>query len=314
MSPIRHLVFNRKTATAFAWIVSVLIFSLAYWGAWVARPDSFILNREFNLTPYDQLLAKLWSPSPGAMWNSTEASSPASAIELDEFSKSVNEIDREATAAQSQLRALEREQATIEQAAKAVYEEHSAKLWSNVEHYKQKAVAVESAAVERAATVANALVNAAQRSPSPAAAIAAANANVDLAKAQYVLAVRQADAGDYVLHHLRELSDPDTTAKFDATEAKLATLREQQNALMGRLADLRGQAFKRLEDWYSKRTARLQWIDFLYFSVGVSTTTTFGDIVPNSRLVRVIVLTQLIFSVLLVGYLVSLLGRPRSAI
>ncbi|WP_367849682.1 potassium channel family protein [Rhodoferax sp. WC2427] len=247
------------------------------------------------------------------MWDSTAASSATSAIELDEFSKSVDEIDREASAAQNQLRALEREQKTIELAAKAVYEEHSAKLWSNVEQYKQKAVAVESAAVERATTVADALASAAQKSPSPAAAIAAANAKVDVAKAQYVLAVRQADTGDYVLHHLRELADPNTTAKFDATETKLATLRKEQISLMGRLADLRGKAFNRLEDWYSKRTARLQWIDFLYFSVGVSTTTTFGDIVPNSRMVRVFVLTQLIFSVLLVGYLVSLLGSPRSA-
>lgn len=310
---VRYFLLNRRTATAAVWIVSVLIFSLAYWWAWVARPDSFILNREFNLTPYDQLLAKLWSPSAGAIWDSTGASSPTSAIELDEFSKSVGEINREATSAQIQLRALEHEQAAIELAAKAMYEEHSTKLWSNVEKYKQKAVAAESAAVERAKTVADALAATAQRSPSPAAAIAAANARVDLAKAQYALAVRQADAAEYVLHHLWELADPDTALKFDATEAKLETLRKEQNDLIRRLGDLRGQAFKRLEDWYSTRTGRLQWIDFLYFSVGVSTTTTFGDIVPNSRLVRVFVLTQLIFSVLLVGYFVSLLGRPRSA-
>ncbi len=311
MPPVGRLVPNRRITTVAAWILSVLIFSLAYWWAWVARPDSFILNREFNLTPYDQLLAKLWSPSAGAVWDSTSVSTSTSAIELDEFSKSVGEIDREATSAQIQLRALEREQAAIELAAKAVYEEHSAKLWSNVDKYKQKAVAAESAAVERATSIADALTAAAQRSPSPAAAIAAANARVDLAKAQYALAVRQADAGEYALHHLREFADPDATAKFGATEAKLATLRQEQNDLMRRLGELRGHAFKRLEDWYSTRTGRLEWIDFLYFSVGVSTTTTFGDIVPNSRLVRVFVLTQLIFSVLLVGYLVSLLGRPR---
>ncbi len=247
------------------------------------------------------------------MWNSTAVSSSTSAIELDEFSKIVGEIDREATSAQVQLRALEREQAAIELAAKAIYEEHSAKLWSNVEKYKQKAVAAESAAVERATTVVDALTAAAQRSPSPAAAIAAANARVALAKAQYALAVRQGDAGEYALHHLRELADPDASAKFGATEAKLATLRQEQNDLIRRLGDLRSHAFKRLENWYSTRTGRLEWIDFLYFSVGVSTTTTFGDIVPNSRLVRMVVLTQLIFSVLLVGYLVSLLGRPQAA-
>lgn len=313
MPPVRHLVLNRKTASVAAWIVSVLIFSVAYWWAWIARPDSFILNKEFNLTPYDQLLGKLWSPSPGAMWESTAAASPSFTTELDDFSKSVGEIDRQAVSAQAELRALEREQSVIELASKAVYQEHSAKLWANVEKYKQKTVAGELTAVERAKAIADALAVAAQQSPSPAAAISAANARVDLVKAQYALAVRQADASEYALHHLRELADPDATEKFEATEAKLASLRQKQDDVSRRLGDLRGQAFKRLADWYSTRAARLEWIDFLYFSVGVSTTTTFGDIVPNSRLVRVVVLTQLIFSVLLVGYLVGLLGIRRGA-
>lgn len=309
----RDFLINHRTTAAAVWITSTLLFSLLYWWAWVARPDSFILHSEFNLTPYDQLLAKLWPSGSSVMWDSTAMSSPTVVIDLEEFTKAVNEIDREATAAQSQLRSLEREQAAIELAAKAVYEDHSVKLRTSVEKYKRNAVSAESAAVERATESANALVSAAQISPSLTMAIAAANANVELATARYALAIREAEVGDYVLHHLREFADPDTTAKLEATEAKLATEREEQLALVGRLADLRVEAFNRLGDWYSKRTARLRWIDFWYFSIGVSTTATFGDIVPNSRMVRLFVLAQSVFSVLMVGYFVSLLGRRRSA-
>lgn len=304
---------RRGAIAATAWVVSVLVFSLAYWIAWLSRPDSFVLNKEFNLTPYEQLLSKLWSVSPGAMWAASAASSPAISIELDEFAKSVDQIDREATALQHQLRDLETEQEELEVAAKAIYEAHSTKLWSNVEKYKKEAIKAEVAAVERATLTSEALANASQQTPSPVAAIAAAKANVELAKAKYALAVRQAEVGEYVLGHLREFADPEATAQFDATEAKLGAMRQKQLELTGTLAKVRGQAFSRLEDWHAKRTARLEWIDFVYFSVGVSTTTTFGDIVPNSRSIRVIVLVQLVFSILLVGYLVSLLGSSRSA-
>ena len=189
-----------------AWVVSVLVFSLAYWNAWLYRPDSFVLNKEFNLTPYQQLLSRLWSESSGAMWAASATSSPAIAIELDQFSASVDKIDREATALQRQLRELETEQRELELAAKAIYEEHSTKLWSNVEKYKIEAVKAEVAAAERAKLAAEGLAQASQQTPSPVASIAAANANVGLARAQYALAVRQAEVGEYVLGQIGRAS------------------------------------------------------------------------------------------------------------
>lgn len=290
------------------WIASVLAFSFLYWAAWLVRPDSFILNKEFNLTPYEQLLAELWPMENDAMWEIHAASLPAATTDLDEFSMSVAEIDREATAAQVQLAILRADQDKLEIAERAVYEEYSAKLGPNVERYKAQATKQETLMVERATTVAEALASASASAPSPNAALAAANAKVDVAKAKYSLAVRQAEVADYVMQHLRELADPDTTAKLDELKSKLAQLREQQFQLTEKLATIRLQAFSKLEDWYSKRAPRLQWIDFLYFSVGVSTTTTFGDIVPNSRTIRVAVLIQLVLSVFVVGYLVSLLS------
>lgn len=311
--PRPRLIASRKTQAAFAWVVSVFLFSLFYWLAWVKGPDSFILNKEFNLTPYEQLMSKLWTQDKGSMWGVTTASAPTTTTELDEFTKSIEEIDREAISAQAQIGALRAEQSRLELAEKAVYAEHSAKLWANVDHYKTTAVKSQAADVEAAAGVAAALMKAAEDSGSPVAALAAANANVKLASAEYALAVRQAEAADYVIHHLRELSDPSTTAQLNASNAKLSEIHQKQLQLTSHLSNIRSRAFSKLDEWYSKRTHRLEWIDFLYFSTGVSTTTTFGDIVPNSRPVRVIVLLQLIFSVLMVGYFVSLLTTPTSS-
>lgn len=303
---------HRKSVIVFAWILSALMFSFVYWFTWRTSPDSFILNKEFNLTPYEQLTDKLWSQRSDAIWDHSSGSQSTPSIELDELYKRVKELNREAASAQIQLSALEHEQAAIELAAQTVYAEHSAKLWSNVEKYKRTAIAVESAEVEKMTIVTDALASVAQTLSSPAANVAIANARVELARRQYTLAVKNAAVSEYVLQHLRELADPDTTAKFEATKQKLVLLRKEQSDLVEKLHVFRTRAFKLLEEWYSTRTERLEWIDFLYFSVGVSTTTTFGDIIPNSRVVRVSALIQLIFSLLLVGYLVSLLGHVRS--
>lgn len=308
------LLASRKTQATFAWIVSVFLFSFIYWFAWVARPDSFILNKEFNLTPYEQLMSKLWTQNNDAMWDATSASTPIISTELDEFTKTIEEIDREATSIQAQVGALRTEQSRIELAEKAVYEEHSAKLWANVERYKADAIKSQAADVEAAASVFAALKKAADVSGSPTAALAAANAKVKLATAEYVLAVRRAESADYVIHHLRELADQNTIAQLDASNARLSEISQKQLRLTSQLADIRSRAHSRLREWYAGRASRLEWIDFLYFSTGVSTTTTFGDIVPNSRTVRVLVLLQLILSILVVGYLVSELtaGKPST--
>ncbi|MGB6116222.1 MAG: potassium channel family protein, partial [Comamonas sp.] len=310
---LHHCLKNKSKLWAVtAWLISVLLFSVVYWLIWINRPDSFILHKEFNLTPYDQLITKLWV-SDNSMWSSSEVASLVSATELDEFAKFVNDIDREATLTQEKLRALEVEQTKLENAEKVIYAQHSEKLWINVERYKQDAVRREVDIVERAKSVANSLSKVAEQVPSSvAAAIAAADANVELARSQYELAARRSEAADYVLSNLRELSDSAAVAQIEKTETNLRKIRAEQTVLTEKLSNIRSQTYERLADWRARRTARLLWIDFLYYSVGISTTTTFGDITPNSRSVRVVVLFQLIFSVLLVGYFIGRLGATNT--
>src|SRR4051812_23490476 len=160
MPPARRLLSSRTVWAGFGWIASVFVFSFVYWLAWMARPDSFILNKEFNLTPYELLMSKLLAQGKDTMWGTTVAPSRTTPTELDEFTKSIEEIDREATSAQAQVGALRAEQTRLELAEKAVYEEHSAKLWANVDRYKADAVKSQAAEVEAAAGVADALAKA----------------------------------------------------------------------------------------------------------------------------------------------------------
>lgn len=139
-----------KVQIASVWVGSVVLFSFLYWVCWIARPDTFILNKEFNLTPYDHLLSHLLPTNQEAMWGNTSVSRAAISTELDEFMKGVSELDEKATSTLKQLQTLQERQQQLEDSQNAVYQQHSAKLWSNVEKYKANATRKEEEASRQA--------------------------------------------------------------------------------------------------------------------------------------------------------------------
>ncbi|NII83490.1 MULTISPECIES: potassium channel family protein [unclassified Pedobacter] len=58
-------------------------------------------------------------------------------------------------------------------------------------------------------------------------------------------------------------------------------------------------------DFHSKRFEKLNYFDFLYFSAGIATSSNFGDILPNTRLIRVIVFVQILLSLVQFGWLIN---------
>ncbi|MBE9599991.1 potassium channel family protein [Pedobacter sp. MC2016-24] len=58
-------------------------------------------------------------------------------------------------------------------------------------------------------------------------------------------------------------------------------------------------------DFHFHRNQRLNLLDFLYFSAGAATSSNFGDIVPNSTWVRLLVFCQIVSSIIVFGLLVN---------
>lgn len=113
---------------------------------------------------------------------------------------------------------------------------------------------------------------------------------------------------------------PEDLAAFQSAYDEVGKALNEVNATTRERADLRSQAFDLVAAWRSERVARLSVLDFVYFSLGVATTTTFGDIVPNHPLTRFIVTLQLLISIVLVGLFVNSLssesarGLPNTAL
>lgn len=242
-------------------------------------------------------------------WGEPSASRPLGTQDLDEFTKSVRKLDSDARRVLDQLEALSQEQRRLEEDLNTATKIHSEVLWANVERYKEKAVVVEVAAERVAAQQLAVLEQQFGSSPLPHQAIQIANARVTLAQAAYTAAMKRSEVATYVLKNIGSLAEPAAISALSSIQQRLRDNTLGQKQLDQKLGDIRGEAYETLRQWYVARLGRLDWLDFLYFSVGVSTTTTFGDIVPNSRPARIAVLTQLVVSVVIVGWLAHTRGH-----
>lgn len=63
-----------------------------------------------------------------------------------------------------------------------------------------------------------------------------------------------------------------------------------------------------------RMAGRVGYIDFLYFSIGISATITFGDLIPNTPIIRMIVMFQLLVCLFVVAKLLNgLINRGESS-
>ncbi|MBW7989857.1 MAG: two pore domain potassium channel family protein [Planctomycetes bacterium] len=71
-----------------------------------------------------------------------------------------------------------------------------------------------------------------------------------------------------------------------------------------------------LDDYWEripdKNTPFITFIDFLYFSLISATTTGYGDIIPNSTDIRILVSIEILLCLFLFGYFLSFLGKKKN--
>lgn len=64
-------------------------------------------------------------------------------------------------------------------------------------------------------------------------------------------------------------------------------------------------------DFHNNRMESVSWLDFLYYSICVSTTVSFGDIAPNNGCTRAVAIVELLICLFIVGYIVNRIIRMK---
>jgi len=272
-----------------SYLVAAFVFSLAYYAAWRVNSDVFIVHHEMNLRPLVRWKKALSAPNP-------PVSSPSTPSGIDEISKQYVAFEAEE---QKQRRALEKigpELDRVSQEVSRLGALHNDAMTKNL-----------TAAVERR-----------QREQQAQVDGVLSDLHVELKKnpTDIATAAKKAEDG---LRAVAESPAPDAS-HYIAEATKTPYLLEMRTAIDERdrlsrdqidaqqhLDEARAQQRSLLESWADMRRGRIGYFDFLYFSMGVATSNTFGDIIPNGRLIRFIIVVQLLASALLVGLFLNAL-------
>ena len=105
----------------------------------------------------------------------------------------------------------------------------------------------------------------------------------------------------------------------DSISDKITILHEQYMMLNNQktaLEDSRSEFSRKIRDsiisFHQNRHESVSFWDFLYYSICVSTTVSFGDIAPNNGNARFASIMELLLCIVLIGYIVSLFQNKRN--
>lgn len=294
------VVFKKINGWLLSYLAIVLLFSGAYCYIWSARPDSFIINSELNLDPLSDIPLMAWQemdthPTTGAP-NLGEISAKLAGIKagINELDLKVRTLDQQVDSGRAELAEVGRRNQTI--------------TMTNGELYRQDITVNASRNVADAEGVLKAFSE--RGSPERDNGVAEANLRVKLAEMRLVQAEQMAEAYRYFISNIGQFGDPQLVVQMaqlhDKTQAQ-AREREQASEL---LSQKRTELIDVAQAWRKQRLDAVSWLDFLFFSIGISTTTTYGDVVGNSRLVRSLIATQLLICVfVMTGFVSSVVSK-----
>lgn len=296
----RQLIVSR-IVLGFSFCIVVFVFGVAYLLAWEFRPDYFVIQQELNLYPIGSIDALLNS----GQFNSISLEAGG----LAELSTHANQLVKSAKELNDRERALRLEIENLEAELKRL----SARLEENrqkrIEQYKyqelhslegerdqlQTRIADLEKQIPKDGTVYNPL------------RLVIAEMRVDLSRLDLRLSQRRLEVANRIVEDFGAFAEPADFEAFKTVYDRIGVALKEVIDISSRQGQLRMEAYELAARWREQRASRLRLIDFMYFSIGVSTTTTFGDIIPNHSVTRFIVTVQLLISIVIVGLFINAL-------
>lgn len=174
---------------------------------------------------------------------------------------------------------------------------------ANGERYRQDITAEASQSVADAEHVLKAFSE--RGSPERDHGVAEANLRVKLAEMRVVQAEQMAEAYRYFTSNIGQFGDPQLMVQMDQLHNKTQAQARERGQASELLSQKRAELMEVAQTWRKQRLDAVSWWDFLFFSIGISTTTTYGDVVGNLMLVRSLIAIQLLICVFVMAGFVS---------
>jgi len=134
---------------------------------------------------------------------------------------------------------------------------------------------------------------------------------VELAKLEQEYAEQSAKISSYVVEKWGTFLPDSISDRITILHEEYMMLNNQKTIL----EDARRKVSSKIRDsiisFHQNRHDSVNYWDFLYYSICVSTTVSFGDIAPNNEETRIVSILELLTCIILIGYIVSLFQKMK---
>lgn len=115
---------------------------------------------------------------------------------------------------------------------------------------------------------------------------------------------------DYISENMRNMIPPGDRDLMDEYSSKIVACSVRKSSLEYERNDIARTFREDVNQFHRNRSSSVNLLDFLYYSVCVSTTVSFGDIAPNNGLTRFLAVLELLSCIVLVSFILKGIGGP----
>jgi chaperonin cofactor prefoldin len=207
-----------------------------------------------------------------------------------ELAHRATELDRSRKGAESQIKALS-----------AKLEKERGSQIAGYRPRELKPLLAERAALEKRFRIAAVATAVAETGERPVTRFPEMVIRRDLADLNLRIAQKELEVAAQVLVKYGDFASADDLSRVQRLQSQMSSIADERLRVAARLANLRAAMHESVvEEWQKGRT-RLNFVDFVYFSLGVPTTVMFGDILPNHWLVRFVATLHIVMSLVVVA-------------
>lgn len=256
------------------YILLILAFSILYYFFWIFKPDYFVFSSSLNLHPIS---------SNNIVENDN--------ITLEGFQKYADSIRKEKIQTVNDIKSSNRKRDSIKILKDFYYKDFDKSRWDEIEKFENDSTYL--LLIKKKEILDEKINNTKDGVEKANLTVKSSNINVEIS--EYILKKK-----NYTLENLGKFGDREKLKKvkyFDSIYylydiTIIPNLNQKKFQLDYEIENLR---FKYL----SKHTEKINFIDFILFSASNSTTISSGDIIPNSNLIKIMVILQGLISIIL---------------
>lgn len=134
---------------------------------------------------------------------------------------------------------------------------------------------------------------------------------VEMAQLQYEYAKRNAEIQSLIGQYIGNFIPDSLSRQIRKCNEGYLEITTEIQELEQQRRDVSSWIRNLIVDFHENRRDAVGFLDFLYYSICISTTVSFGDIAPNSGLTRVIAIIELLFCIIIVGIIANRIINSR---